>query len=156
MAEATDRIPTPTTQRRTRVIRQTQSAGRAELWQQRLVGTHLHPMPEKSVSPERASKVSLDRPLHAAVARFTLGISPAALSQAYIDWLQHLVNAEDLHEDAMRKVLRGYAKDKNDNLILIGAIAVPMGKDKCSPAARREKRHLVRQGATICKKETIH
>jgi len=90
------------------------------------------------------------------VARFTLGISPAALSQAYIDWLQHLVNAEDLHEDAMRKVLRGYAKDKNDNLILIGAIAVPMGKDKCSPAARREKRHLVRQGATICKKETIH
>ena len=56
----------------------------------------------------------------------------------------------------MRKVLRGYAKDKNDNLILIGAIAVPMSKDKCSPAARREKRHLVRQGATIFKKETIH
>ena len=67
-----------------------------------------------------------------------------------------VVNAEDLHEDAMRKVLRGYAKDKNDNLILSGAIAVPMSKDKCSPAARREKRHLVRQGATIFKKETIH
>jgi hypothetical protein len=55
----------------------------------------------------------------------------------------------------MRKVLRGYAKDKNGNLILIGTIAVPPSKDKCFPAARREKRHLVRQGATIFKKETI-
>jgi hypothetical protein len=55
----------------------------------------------------------------------------------------------------MRKVLRGYAKDKNGNLILIGVIAVPPSKDKRSPAARREKRHLVRQGATIFKKETI-
>ena len=56
----------------------------------------------------------------------------------------------------MRKVLRGYVKDKNSNLILIGAVPVPFSKDKCPPAARREKRHLVRQGATIFKKETIH
>src|SRR6516164_6903071 len=155
MAEVTDRIVAPTIPRRRRSV----PAGRSELRQQRSVDTHPRPvMPEKTVGSAEAgaSKISLDRPLHAAVARFTLGISPAALSQAYIDWLQHIVNAEDLHEDAMRKVLRGYAKDKNDNLILIGAIAVPMGKDKCSPAARREKRHLVRQGATICKKETIH
>src|SRR6516164_3909205 len=96
MAEAADRIPAPTTQRRTRVSRQMKSAGRAELWQQRPVGTQLHPTPEKSVSPETsASKVSLDRPLHAAVARFTLGISPAALSQAYIDWLQHILFSPD-------------------------------------------------------------
>ena len=155
MAEVTDRVVAPTIPRRTRSV----PAARSELRQHRSVGTHPRPvMPEKSVRSAEAgaSQISLDRPLHAAVARFTLGISPAALSQAYIDWLQHLVNAEDLHEDAMRKVLRGYAKDKNDNLILIGAIAVPMSKDKCSPAARREKRHLVRQGATIFKKETIH
>jgi tetratricopeptide (TPR) repeat protein len=49
----------------------------------------------------------------------------------------------------MRKVLRGYAKDKNGNLILIGTMPVPFNKDKCAPAVRREKRHLVRQGATI-------
>jgi hypothetical protein len=55
----------------------------------------------------------------------------------------------------MRKVLRGYAKDKNGNLILIGTMPVPFSKDKCSTAARQEKRHLVRQGATIFKKETI-
>ena len=53
----------------------------------------------------------------------------------------------------MRKVLRGYAKDKSGNLILIGTMPVPFSKDKCSPAARQEKRHLVRQGATIFKKE---
>ena len=58
-------------------------------------------------------------------------------------------------EHAMRKVLRGYAKDKNGNLILIGTTPVLFSKDKCSPATRQGKRHLVRQGATIFKKETI-
>ena len=55
----------------------------------------------------------------------------------------------------MRKVIRGYARDKDSNLILIGTIPVPNSKDKRSPAARREKRFLIRQGATIFKKETI-
>ncbi len=44
----------------------------------------------------------------------------------------------------MRKVVRGYAKDKNLNLILIGTIPMPHSKDKCSPATRRDKRYLVR------------
>jgi len=57
----------------------------------------------------------------------------------------------------MRKVIRGYAKDKNLNLILIliDTIPVPHSKDKRSPAARQDKRYLIRQGATIYKKETI-
>ena len=55
----------------------------------------------------------------------------------------------------MRKVIRGYARDKNSKLILIGTIPVPNSKDKRTPVARREKRVLVRQGATIFKKETI-
>lgn len=55
----------------------------------------------------------------------------------------------------MREVLRGYAKDKNGNLSLIGTIPVPINKDKCPPVARREKRRLVRQGATIFKKEAV-
>jgi hypothetical protein len=58
-----------------------------------------------------------------------------------------------IQEHAMRKVLHGYAKDKSGNLILIGTMPVPFSKDKCSPAVRQEKRHLVRQGATIFKKE---
>jgi hypothetical protein len=55
----------------------------------------------------------------------------------------------------MRRVLRGYAKDKDANLILIGTIPIPHSRDKRSPREREDKRHLVRQGATIFKKETV-
>ena len=55
----------------------------------------------------------------------------------------------------MKKVLRGYAKDRTGNLILIGTIPVHHSKDKSSPRERKDKRHLVRQGATIFKKETV-
>jgi hypothetical protein len=55
----------------------------------------------------------------------------------------------------MRKVIRGYARDKDSNLNLIGTIPVPHSKDKRSPVARQGKRFLVRQGATIFKEETI-
>jgi hypothetical protein len=40
----------------------------------------------------------------------------------------------------MRKVIRGYAKDKNLNLILIGTIPFPHSKDKRSPVARQDKK----------------
>ena len=39
--------------------------------------------------------LSFDRPLHAAVARLTAGLSPAALFQAYTDWAQHLLFSPD-------------------------------------------------------------
>jgi hypothetical protein len=55
----------------------------------------------------------------------------------------------------MRKVLRGYAKDRDSNLIPIGTIAVLHSKDKRSPRERQDKRHLIRQGATIFKKEIV-
>jgi hypothetical protein len=64
-------------------------------------------------------------------------------------------SAQSKQEHVMRKVIRGSAKDKNLNVILIGTIPVPHSKDKCSPAARQVKRYLVRQGATIFKKEII-
>ena len=53
----------------------------------------------------------------------------------------------------MGKTLCGYAKNKEGNLVLIGTMPVPHSKDKPSPREREEKRHLVRQGATIFKKE---
>ena len=55
----------------------------------------------------------------------------------------------------MRKVLRGYAKAKAGNLILRGTMPVPLGKDKSSPRELKDKRHLVRQDATIFKRETV-
>ena len=58
-------------------------------------------------------------------------------------------------EKAMKCVLRGYAKDKDGNLILVGTMPVPHSKDKASPRERKDKRHLVRQGATIFKREIV-
>jgi hypothetical protein len=39
----------------------------------------------------------------------------------------------------MRKVLRGYAKGQDGNVIQIGTIPVPHSKDKCSPRERQDK-----------------
>ena len=51
-----------------------------------------------------------DRSLHAAIARFTSGISPAALAHAYSDWATHLTYAPgkrlQLLDKAMRKAIR--------------------------------------------------
>ena len=40
-------------------------------------------------------RLSFDRPLHAALARLTAGLSPSALFQAYADWAQHLLFSPD-------------------------------------------------------------
>jgi len=51
-----------------------------------------------------------DRSLHAAAARLTGGLSPAALTQAYLDWATHLANAPgkrlQLIDKAIRKAIR--------------------------------------------------
>jgi hypothetical protein len=58
-------------------------------------------------------------------------------------------------EKSMKSVLCGSAKDKDGNLILIGTMPAPHSKDKASPRERKDKRHLVRQGATIFKREMV-
>ena len=55
----------------------------------------------------------------------------------------------------MRTVIRGYAQDKNTISQLLPLSPVPHSKAKRSPAERRDKRYLVRRGATIFKKETV-
>jgi polyhydroxyalkanoate synthase len=51
-----------------------------------------------------------DRSLHAAVARFTMGLSPAALTEAYLDWVSHLAFSPgkrfQLIDKATRKAVR--------------------------------------------------
>ena len=51
-----------------------------------------------------------DRSLHAAIARFTAGMSPASLAEAYLDWLTHLTYAPgkraQLVDKAIRKAIR--------------------------------------------------
>jgi hypothetical protein len=55
----------------------------------------------------------------------------------------------------MRKVLRGYTKDRSGKLILVGTIPLPHSKDKPSPRERQDKRRMVSQGATVFKKEML-
>jgi hypothetical protein len=48
----------------------------------------------------------------------------------------------------MRKVLRGYAKGQDGNLIQIGTIPVPYSKDKRSPRERHRPDLLLEQNVT--------
>lgn len=64
----------------------------------------------KSVGVTRASRLSFDRPLHAALARFTLGVSPAALSQAYTDWLEHFLFSPDKQRELVELVTRQWTR----------------------------------------------
>jgi polyhydroxyalkanoate synthase subunit PhaC len=67
-------------------------------------------------APERDSYAStalgdvIDRSLHAATARFTAGLSPAALAEAYTDWATHLASSPgkrmQLLEKATKKAVR--------------------------------------------------
>jgi hypothetical protein len=52
-------------------------------------------------------------------------------------------------------LLRGYAKDKDGNLSLVGTMSIPHSRDKPCPRERKDKRDLVRRGATVYKKETV-
>ncbi len=69
--------------------------------------------PAKEIAEAISLPVSprtIDRFVHAALGRLTLGISPAALMLAYVDWLAHLAispgKQADLVQKAMRKAVR--------------------------------------------------
>jgi polyhydroxyalkanoate synthase len=55
---------------------------------------------------------SMDKMIHTAISRVTLGVSPAALMMAYLDWLVHLGIAPakqlELVQKALRKAVRFY------------------------------------------------
>ena len=63
--------------------------------------------PPEAPAETRVEANELDRAFHAMAARFTGGISPVALSLAYIDWASHLAAAPqrqmEVVQDAMRK-----------------------------------------------------
>ncbi len=67
-------------------------------------------LPERDSFASTALAEVLNRSTHAAMARFTAGLSPAALAAAYFDWLIHLTSAPgkqlQLVEKAWRKWIR--------------------------------------------------
>ena len=70
------------------------------------------PAPSDGRSPDvdLEGPSSIDRLLHAAVGRFTLGLAPTALALAYADWALHLAGSpgkqQQLLEKAARKAVR--------------------------------------------------
>jgi polyhydroxyalkanoate synthase subunit PhaC len=79
-----------------------------------LVGQPAAGVPLRSEGRDSYSVTALtditDRSLHAAEARFTGGLSPAAMAAAYLDWATHLANAPgkrlQLMDKAARKAMR--------------------------------------------------
>lgn len=66
--------------------------------------------PSPCPDDEAGSRSSLDQPLHAALGRFTAGISPVALSQAYTDWAQHLLLSPDKQAEIVLKAQRKWSR----------------------------------------------
>ena len=53
-------------------------------------------------------RLSFDRPLHAAIARLTAGVAPAALFQVYTDWAQHLLFSPDKQIELVREAANNW------------------------------------------------
>ncbi len=75
------------------------------------------PVETSAIEPQERDSYSVtaladitDRSLHAAIARFTGGLSPAAIGSAYLDWAVHLAGAPGkrlrLFDKAVRKFIR--------------------------------------------------
>ncbi len=65
-----------------------------------------------------------DRSLHAATARFTAGVSPAAVAEAYLDWATHLAYAPGKRIQLMNKAIRKAVRFGN----YVGRYATEGGK----------------------------
>jgi polyhydroxyalkanoate synthase len=78
-----------------------------------------------------------DRELHAMVARLTGGISPVALSLAYLDWAGHLVAAPQRRMEITRQVMAGMAKLLQSALHFASPEQRPWSLTKPQPQDRR-------------------
>jgi len=63
--------------------------------------------PSKSESRQQSEPHEADRALHAMAARFTGGISPVAMSLAYIDWASHLIVAPHRQMEVAQDAVTG-------------------------------------------------
>ncbi|HET7381124.1 MAG TPA: alpha/beta fold hydrolase [Pseudolabrys sp.] len=52
----------------------------------------------------------VDRSVHAALARFTLGLSPAALAECYLDWATHLASSPGKQVQLLQKGARKFVR----------------------------------------------
>ncbi len=69
------------------------------------------PSPEPPTAPVTAPPHDLDRVVHAQLARLTMGLSPASLSAACLDWLGHLAVSPGKQQQLAMRAVRGVAED---------------------------------------------
>jgi polyhydroxyalkanoate synthase len=67
-------------------------------------------MHNKGSDAKEQPRLSFDRPLHAATARLTAGLSPSALFQAYADWAQHLLFSPDKQLELAVEAVRAWMR----------------------------------------------
>ena len=90
------------------------------------------------VSGERqAERYQADRAFHAMLARFTGGISPIALSLAYIDWVAHLAGAPERQLELGRDALSGARQSLEAALHFFSPRHGPWSLIKPQPQDRR-------------------
>ena len=80
----------------------------------------------------------LDRSLHAVIARFTAGLSPAAMAHAYLDWATHLAYSPGKRLQLMDKAVRK-AKVASARRVDIDAAVKQMKADASEAEARLQK-----------------
>jgi polyhydroxyalkanoate synthase subunit PhaC len=78
-----------------------------------------------------------DRAFHASLARLTGGISPVALSLAYIDWASHLASAPQRQLEIVQDGLRGWRKFLESALHYFSSGQGPWSLIKPQPQDRR-------------------
>ena len=83
-----------------------------------------------------------DRSLHAAVARFTVGISPAALAEAYLDWATHLAYAPGKRAQLIGKAIRKAARFAN----YASRYAIEGGQTECCIEPLPQDRRFADEG----------
>ncbi len=79
----------------------------------------------------------IDRSVHAAMSRFTLGLSPASVLEAYFDWLIHLMGAPGKQSQLVHKALRKWLRLVQYSSAVTGN---PDGPDGCIEPLPQDKR----------------
>jgi polyhydroxyalkanoate synthase len=94
---------------------------------------------EVQAAPERTADTSfavLDRMLHAGIGRWTAGLSPAALAEAYFDWAAHLAVSPGRRLELASKAMTAAV----ETLAFAAGCATGGGKDPCACALPQDTR----------------
>lgn len=91
-----------------------------------------------------APTLDLDRMIHTQIARLTMGLSPASMAAACLDWLGHLAVSPGKQQALAVRAMRGVAE---------GAATEPRGKDRRFAAPEWQQRPFNRIAQTFLQHE---